>query len=200
MPQLLSGTRDRDDAGQGDSDACLLLARQAFAEDRVREDDGDDRIERAEHRHECEQAIGALLPMLGRPLHKALGSLVSGVVLAESVRLSRASAASPGLAKDRSKQRRAQRVLANARFDVAACRPALMRRILEHRVGRLDVLLDDAELARRSASWAPPPPRHVAGLLAKYAQCVGQADAGAVTHRGGVVWPNSAVIPDSPKG
>jgi hypothetical protein len=92
--------------------------------------------------HECEQELRELLPMLGRPLHKALASLVSGAVLAESVRLSRASAASPGLAKDRSKQRRAQRLVANARFDVAACRPALIRRILEHRVGRLDLLLD----------------------------------------------------------
>jgi hypothetical protein len=83
-----------------------------------------------------------LLPMLGRPIHKALAHLVCGAVQAESVRLSRASAATPGTAKDRSKQRRAQRLLANARFDVATCRPALIRRILAHRVGRLDLLLD----------------------------------------------------------
>ena len=54
---------------------------------------------------------------------------------------------------------------------------------------RLDVLIDDAELARRRAAWTAPKPRHTAGLLAKYAQCVGQADLGAVTHAGGVVWP-----------
>src|SRR3954471_18557763 len=54
---------------------------------------------------------------------------------------------------------------------------------------RLDVLLDDAELSRRRSAWIAPKPRHTAGLLAKYAQCVGQADAGAVTHAGGVVWP-----------
>jgi dihydroxy-acid dehydratase len=54
---------------------------------------------------------------------------------------------------------------------------------------RIDVLVDGAELARRRAAWAPPPPRHPAGLLAKYAQCVGQADNGAVTHAGGVEWP-----------
>jgi dihydroxy-acid dehydratase len=65
---------------------------------------------------------------------------------------------------------------------------------------RLDVLIDDAELARRRESWRTPPPRHTAGLLAKYAQCVGQADSGAVTHSGGVMWPNSAVIPDGPQG
>jgi dihydroxy-acid dehydratase len=54
---------------------------------------------------------------------------------------------------------------------------------------RLDLAVDDAELARRRASWTAPQPRHTAGLLAKYAQCVGQADLGAVTHAGGVVWP-----------
>jgi dihydroxy-acid dehydratase len=54
---------------------------------------------------------------------------------------------------------------------------------------RIDVLLDGFELARRRTAWAAPQPRHTAGLLAKYAQCVGQADAGAVTHAGGVVWP-----------
>jgi len=51
------------------------------------------------------------------------------------------------------------------------------------------VLLDENELARRRAAWVAPPPRHSAGLLAKYAQLVGQADTGAVTHAGGVVWP-----------
>jgi len=56
---------------------------------------------------------------------------------------------------------------------------------------RLDVLIDDAELARRHAAWAPPAPRHSAGLLAKYAQLVGQADTGAVTHTGGVEWPEA---------
>jgi dihydroxy-acid dehydratase len=65
---------------------------------------------------------------------------------------------------------------------------------------RIDVLIDDAELARRRAAWVAPPPRHAAGLLAKYAQCVGQADLGALTHAGGVEWPDDVVIPDSPKG
>ena len=57
---------------------------------------------------------------------------------------------------------------------------------------RIDVLVDDAELARRRAAWVAPPPRHKAGLLAKYAQSVGQADLGAVTHAGGVVWPSDS--------
>jgi dihydroxy-acid dehydratase len=56
---------------------------------------------------------------------------------------------------------------------------------------RLDLLVDEAELARRRAAWIAPAPRHSAGLLAKYAQLVGQADLGAVTHAGGVVWPES---------
>jgi len=56
---------------------------------------------------------------------------------------------------------------------------------------RIDVLVDEAELSRRRAAWVAPPPRHTAGLLAKYAQCVGQADAGAVTHKGPVEWPQS---------
>jgi dihydroxy-acid dehydratase len=54
---------------------------------------------------------------------------------------------------------------------------------------RIDVLIDETELVRRRAAWVAPPPRHRAGLLAKYAQCVGQADLGAVTHEGGVEWP-----------
>ena len=55
---------------------------------------------------------------------------------------------------------------------------------------RIDVLIDDTELMRRRSAWVAPPPGHTAGLLAKYAQCVGQADTGAVTHAGGVVWPD----------
>jgi dihydroxy-acid dehydratase len=54
---------------------------------------------------------------------------------------------------------------------------------------RLELLLDEAELARRRAQWTAPQPRHRAGLLAKYAQQVGQADRGAVTHAGAAEWP-----------
>ncbi len=57
---------------------------------------------------------------------------------------------------------------------------------------RIDMLVDEAELARRRAAWRPPPARHPAGLLAKYAQSVGQADLGAVTHAGGVAWVDEA--------
>jgi dihydroxy-acid dehydratase len=54
---------------------------------------------------------------------------------------------------------------------------------------RIDVLIAENELARRRAAWTAPAPRHAAGLLAKYAQQVGQADLGAVTHQGGAEWP-----------
>jgi dihydroxy-acid dehydratase len=54
---------------------------------------------------------------------------------------------------------------------------------------RMDVMLDDAELAARRAAWQPQPPRHRAGLLGKYARLVGQANRGAVTHDGAAEWP-----------
>ena len=54
---------------------------------------------------------------------------------------------------------------------------------------RIDLLVDEAELERRRAAWIPKPPRHRAGLLAKYARLVGQADRGAVTHEGNASWP-----------
>ncbi len=45
---------------------------------------------------------------------------------------------------------------------------------------RLDLLVDDAELARRRADWKPRPPRYETGALAKYAKLVGSAATGAV--------------------
>ena len=44
---------------------------------------------------------------------------------------------------------------------------------------RLEV--DDAELERRRAAWAPRPPRYTTGVLAKYAKLVSSASVGAVT-------------------
>ena len=54
---------------------------------------------------------------------------------------------------------------------------------------RMDLLVDDGELARRREAWTPRPPRHRAGALAKYARLVGQAPGGAVTHGGAAEWP-----------
>ena len=56
----------------------------------------------------------------------------------------------------------------------------------------LDLLVDEAEIARRRSGWTPKPTRHPAGLLAKYARLVGGAENGAVTHDGGAVWTNPA--------
>ena len=41
--------------------------------------------------------------------------------------------------------------------------------------------VDDAELARRRAKWAAPPPRYTKGLLAKYTKLVSPASRGAIT-------------------
>jgi len=46
---------------------------------------------------------------------------------------------------------------------------------------RIDMLVDEAELERRRADWAPPEPRYASGALAKYARLVGSASRGAVT-------------------
>jgi dihydroxy-acid dehydratase len=44
----------------------------------------------------------------------------------------------------------------------------------------LDLLVDDAELARRRAEWVAPPPKYPTGVLGKYAKLVGSAAQGAV--------------------
>jgi len=45
---------------------------------------------------------------------------------------------------------------------------------------RLDVLVDDAELARRRSGWTRPAPNYTTGALAKYAALVTGADRGAI--------------------
>ena len=46
--------------------------------------------------------------------------------------------------------------------------------------GRLDVLVDEAELEARRSGWQPLPPRYTRGVLAKYSRLVGSASRGAV--------------------
>jgi dihydroxy-acid dehydratase len=46
----------------------------------------------------------------------------------------------------------------------------------------LDLLVDDAELAKRRASWAPIAPRYTSGVLGKYAKLVQGAETGAITN------------------
>jgi dihydroxy-acid dehydratase len=48
---------------------------------------------------------------------------------------------------------------------------------------RMDVALDDAEIARRVAAYEAPPNADRTGVLAKYAALVGSASEGAVTVR-----------------
>ena len=51
--------------------------------------------------------------------------------------------------------------------------------------GTLNVKLTAAELADRKTKWAPRATTHTSGALWKYAQQVGPAVDGAVTHPGG---------------
>ncbi|MFL6078666.1 MAG: dihydroxy-acid dehydratase [Ornithinibacter sp.] len=46
--------------------------------------------------------------------------------------------------------------------------------------GRLDLVVDEAELATRRTGWTAPAPKHTRGVLAKYARLVGSAAGGAV--------------------
>jgi dihydroxy-acid dehydratase len=46
---------------------------------------------------------------------------------------------------------------------------------------RMDVELDDDEIARRVAAYVSPPPSYDHGVLAKYARLVSSASEGAVT-------------------
>jgi dihydroxy-acid dehydratase len=48
---------------------------------------------------------------------------------------------------------------------------------------RVDVELDDAEIATRLTAWTPPAPRYATGVFAKYAATVSSASLGAVTGR-----------------
>jgi len=51
--------------------------------------------------------------------------------------------------------------------------------------GRLDLEVSEAELAKRRKAWQAPPNPYQSGVLRKYADQVGPARKGAVTHAGG---------------
>ncbi len=53
----------------------------------------------------------------------------------------------------------------------------------------IDLLVDDATLARRRAAWTPRRRERLAGVMEKYARLVGPAHLGAVTHAGNADWP-----------
>ena len=46
----------------------------------------------------------------------------------------------------------------------------------------LDVLVDEAEMAKRREGWQPNPPRYTTGVLGKYARLAQGADKGAITN------------------
>jgi dihydroxy-acid dehydratase len=57
--------------------------------------------------------------------------------------------------------------------------------VLDAEAGTIDALLSEAEWAARRAAWVPRKTDYNSGTLWKYAQTVGPAYAGAVTHPGG---------------
>ncbi|MFC4170277.1 dihydroxy-acid dehydratase [Teichococcus aestuarii] len=59
------------------------------------------------------------------------------------------------------------------------------RIVIDAEKGSIDVLLSDEELAARRAAWQPRRTDYNSGALWKYAQLVGPAHLGAVTHPGG---------------
>src|SRR6185503_10188047 len=56
--------------------------------------------------------------------------------------------------------------------------------VIDAEQGTVDVVLSEAELAARRAAWKPRPTDYNAGAIWKYAQLVGPAHLGAVTHPG----------------
>ena len=56
----------------------------------------------------------------------------------------------------------------------------------------IDLLVEEAELARRRAAWRPRAAERLAGVMEKYARLVGPANLGAVTHAGSVEWPRES--------
>jgi dihydroxy-acid dehydratase len=57
--------------------------------------------------------------------------------------------------------------------------------IIDAETGTIEVDLDEAELAKRREAWRPRGTDYNAGAIWKYAQTVGSAEKGALTHPGG---------------
>ncbi|NKC34461.1 dihydroxy-acid dehydratase [Falsiroseomonas selenitidurans] len=56
--------------------------------------------------------------------------------------------------------------------------------VIDAEAGTIDVMLPEAEMAARRAAWTPRVTQYTSGALWKYAQTVGPAVQGAVTHPG----------------
>ena len=57
--------------------------------------------------------------------------------------------------------------------------------VIDAEAGVLDVEVSETDLAARKGGWEPRPSMYTSGTLWKYAQTVGPAEKGAVTHPGG---------------
>jgi dihydroxy-acid dehydratase len=73
--------------------------------------------------------------------------------------------------------------------EAAVCGPIALLRdgdmiTIDTAAGRIDVALSDGELAERRRQWTPRRNDYQSGALWRYAQTVGDADKGAVTHPG----------------
>jgi dihydroxy-acid dehydratase len=64
---------------------------------------------------------------------------------------------------------------------------------IDARAGTMNVKLTQEELDERRSQWRSVVQAPHGGLLEKYARSVGSASVGAVTHSGGVVWPEDLV-------
>ncbi|MFZ6764179.1 dihydroxy-acid dehydratase [Pseudoroseomonas sp. WGS1072] len=63
--------------------------------------------------------------------------------------------------------------------------------VIDAEKGSIDVLISEDEMARRKAAWTPRGTDYNSGALWKYAQMVGPAHLGAVTHPGGAAETHS---------
>ena len=59
------------------------------------------------------------------------------------------------------------------------------RIVIDADQGTIDMIVPEAELAARKAAWQPRKTDYNAGAIWKYAQLVGPAHLGALTHPGG---------------
>lgn len=58
------------------------------------------------------------------------------------------------------------------------------RIVIDAETGTIDVMVDESEMAARRVAWTPRKTQYTSGALWKYAQLVGPAAQGAVTHPG----------------
>jgi hypothetical protein len=92
--------------------------------------------------HDCGRQLQPLLQDQPRPEQKALSALVCGVVSRQQAQLSQAGPGMPGLAHDLSKQRRAQRLVANPRLRVGRAQRRLAAHVLGRCSHQVTLLLD----------------------------------------------------------